>query len=122
MNHEKAVRKQRLRRRLRVRGAYRGTSKRPRLSVFRSHKHIYCQLIDDGAGRTIASASTREKQFQSSGGSGGNRETAASVGRVIAERAAEVGVKDVCFDRGHYKYHGRVAALAEAAREAGLAF
>lgn len=121
MNHENTIQKQRLRRCRRVRRAIRANAKRPRLCVFRSHDHIYCQVIDDAEGRTLASASTRDKQLRSSISKGSNKEAASIVGRTIAERAIEAGIKEVCFDRGRYKYHGRVAALAEAAREAGLA-
>lgn len=121
MNHEKTIQKQRLRRCRRVRRVIRATTRRPRLCVFRSHSHIYCQVIDDADGRTMASASTRDKQLRSSISKGGNKEAAGMVGKAIAERAIEAGIKEVCFDRGPYKYHGRVAALAEAAREAGLA-
>ncbi len=99
-----------------------GTPDRPRLSVSRSHKHIYAQLIDDLAGRTIASASTLEGELKSSAGYGGNKDAAQLIGRTLAERALAQGVKEVCFDRGAYRYHGRVAALADAAREAGLQF
>ena len=93
---------------------------RPRLTVFRSHKHIYCQVIDDESGKTIASAGTRDESPAVA--YGGNVEAAERIGKAIAERAAAAGVKKVAFDRGHYQYHGRVAALAEAARRAGLGF
>ena len=89
--------------------------------MFRSHKHIYCQVIDDSAGRTLVSASSRDKDLRSSLSKGGNKDAAAAVGQAIAQRSLEAGVKEVCLDRGRYKYHGRVAALADAAREAGLA-
>jgi large subunit ribosomal protein L18 len=121
VNHEKTVGQQRLRRRRRVRRTIRQTSRRPRLCVFRSHKHIYCQVIDDSAGRTLASASSRDKNLQPSLSKGGNKEAATIVGQAIAQRSLEAGIKEVCLDRGRYKYHGRVAALADAAREAGLA-
>jgi large subunit ribosomal protein L18 len=88
--------------------------------VFRSHKHIYCQVIDDAAGRTLLSASSRDKDLRSSIAKGGNKEAATAVGQAIAQRSLEAGIKQVCLDRGRYKYHGRVAALADAAREAGL--
>ena len=100
----------------------RGTADRPRLSVTRSHKHVYCQVIDDFAGRTLAQASTADKEVRPQVAYGGNADAARVVGRVIAERALAAGVKQVRFDRGRYQYHGRVAALAEAAREAGLGF
>ncbi len=109
----------RLRRKKHIRKTVRGTAERPRLCVFRSGKHIYAQLIDDEAGRTVASASSLEKGFE---GYGGNREAAAVVGKTVAEKALAVDIKVVVFDRNGFLYHGRVAALAEAAREAGLAF
>lgn len=93
---------------------------RPRLSVFRSSKHIYAQVIDDARGQTLAAASSMEKDFKSD--KGGNREAANLVGKLIAERAVKAGIENVVFDRGGYLYHGRVKALAEAAREAGLKF
>ncbi|GBR01307.1 50S ribosomal protein L18 [Acetobacter oeni] len=95
---------------------------RPRLSVFRSGKNIYAQIIDDAGGRTLASASSLEQDFRSQGTKGTNRDAATSVGKLIAERATAAGVKQVVFDRGAYLYHGRVRALAEAAREGGLSF
>ncbi len=118
MNKERSVLKQRTRRRFRVRKAVRGTVQRPRLCIFRSHKHIYCQIIDDSQGQTLVSASSRDKEAGQS--YGGNCESAAAVGKRIAERALASGIKAVCFDRGSCKYHGRLAALADAAREAGL--
>ncbi len=102
----------------RIRRKVQGTQARPRLAIYRSLNHIYAQIIDDEAGRTIASASTTEKDLR--GASGGNVEAAARVGRAIAERAREKGIESVVFDRGGYRYHGRVKALADAAREAGL--
>jgi large subunit ribosomal protein L18 len=104
----------------RIRHKVRGASERPRLAVFRSLKHIYAQVIDDRLGRTLVAASSTEKSAKIS--SGGNVAGAAVVGRLIAERAVEKGVKSVVFDRGGYLYHGRVKALAEAARKAGLEF
>lgn len=95
---------------------------RPRLSVFRSGRHIYAQVIDDIAGRTLASASTVEKDLREKVSNGGTQAAAAEVGKLVAERAASAGVKEVVFDRGAYLFHGRVKALAEAAREAGLTF
>jgi large subunit ribosomal protein L18 len=88
--------------------------------VFRSHKHIYAQVIDDEAGKTLASASSMEKTVRDANGYGGNKTAAAAIGKLIAERAIEAGVKQVAFDRREYRYHGRVAALADAARDAGL--
>jgi len=102
----------------RIRRKVRGTAERPRLAIFRSLNHIYAQLVDDDAGTTLASASTTEKDLR--GGTGGNVEAARRVGRAIAERALAKGVEQVVFDRGGFRYHGRVRALAEAAREAGL--
>jgi large subunit ribosomal protein L18 len=109
------------RRKLRVRRQLKKVANgRPRLSVYRSLKHIYAQVIDDAAGRTLAAASTKDKDY--SGVKGGNVEAAGLVGKQIAERAIKAGVENVIFDRGGYIYHGRVKALAEAAREAGLKF
>ena len=122
MNHERYISKQQLRRRRHVRRRVRGSAERPRLTVFRSLKHIYCQLIDDISGKTLASPSTKDKQLSGEVSYGGNVEAAKVVGKAIAERAQAAGFKAVCFDRGHYKYHGRVAALADAAREGGLDF
>jgi large subunit ribosomal protein L18 len=110
--------KKRLKRHLRVRKNISGTAARPRLNVFRSNTNIYAQLIDDVAGVTLASASTLDKEI-----SGGTKtEAAAAVGKLVAERAVAKGIKVVVFDRGGYLYHGRVAALAQAARENGLEF
>ena len=111
-------REARVRRHRRVRKKVAGTAERPRLAVFRSNKHISAQVIDDRAGRTIASASSIEADLR--GGATGNKETATKVGRLLAERAKAAGVTKVVFDRGGNLYHGRVAAIAEAAREAGL--
>ena len=102
----------------RIRRKVAGTAERPRLAIYRSLNHIYAQVIDDEAGRTIASASTTEKDLR--GATGGNVEAAARVGRAIAERALSAGISSVVFDRGGYVYHGRVKALTDAAREAGL--
>jgi len=95
---------------------------RPRLSVHRSDKHIYAQVIDDRDGKTLAAASTVDKSLRSSLKSGANIEAAKAVGKLVAERASKAGVKEVVFDRGGYIYHGRIKALAEAAREGGLSF
>ena len=95
---------------------------RPRLSVFRSSKHIYAQVIDDAAGSTVASASSMEKDLRGSLKTGADVGAAKAVGKLVAERAAAKGVKEVVFDRGSYIYHGRVKALADAAREGGLSF
>ncbi|MBL4614974.1 MAG: 50S ribosomal protein L18 [Magnetovibrio sp.] len=95
---------------------------RPRLSVFRSGKYIYAQVIDDLKGHTVAAASSVEKDLRSKLKTGADSAAAVEVGKLVAERAVKAGIKDVVFDRGGYRYHGRVKALAEAAREAGLAF
>ena len=113
------TRTQRMKRHKRIRGKISGTAERPRLSVFRSEKHIYAQLIDDVAGKTLASASSVEKAFE---GSGSNKEAARKVGNMIADRAKKAGIEEVVFDRGGYIYHGRVQELAEGAREGGLKF
>jgi len=104
----------------RIRHRIRGSEMRPRLAVFRSLKHIYAQVIDDHNGRTVAAASSNEKS--KSVGNGGNVAGAKQVGKLIAQRAKEKGVGKVVFDRGGYHYHGRIKALADAAREAGLEF
>jgi large subunit ribosomal protein L18 len=108
----------RLRRHRRVRKKVRGTAARPRLAVFRSNKHIYVQAIDDDTSRTIASASTMEAQLR--GGATANVDAAKEVGKLVGERIKAAGIDTVVFDRGGFKYHGRVAAVAEGAREAGL--
>ena len=113
------TRGQRIKRHNRVRGKISGTAERPRLCVFRSENNIYAQIIDDVAGHTLVSASSVEKAFE---GNGGNIEAAKKVGAMIAERALQKGIEEVVFDRGGYVYHGRVQALAEGAREAGLKF
>ena len=95
---------------------------RPRLSVFRSGKHIYAQVIDDRKGVTLAAASTAEKELRKGIKTGADISAAEQIGKLVAERAIKAGIKDVIFDRGGYKYHGRVKALAEAAREVGLSF
>jgi len=110
---------QRKKRHKRVRAKIEGTPERPRLNVFRSEKHIYAQIIDDSKGVTLCSASSLEKDFK---GSGSNKEGAAIVGKLIAQRAAKKGIENVVFDRGGFIYHGRVKELAEAAREGGLKF
>ena len=110
---------QRLKRHKRVRGKISGTPECPRLCVFRSEKHIYAQVIDDVNGNTLVSASTVEKAFT---GNGGNCEAATQIGKLVAERALAKGIENVVFDRGGFVYHGRVAALAEGAREGGLQF
>ena len=109
----------RLKRHVRVRGKISGTAERPRLNVFRSNANIYAQIIDDVNGVTLVSANTLEKGFE---GATGNAEAAKKVGVTLAERAKAKGIEEVVFDRGGYVYHGRVAALAEGAREGGLKF
>ena len=113
------TRGQRIKRHKRVRGKISGTAERPRLSVFRSESNIYAQIIDDVAGNTLVAASSVEKEFE---GNGGNVEAAKKVGLKVAERALQKGIETVVFDRGGYIYHGRVQALADAAREGGLKF
>jgi large subunit ribosomal protein L18 len=106
----------------RVRQKVSGTPERPRLAVYRSLNHIYAQVIDDGTGKTLVSASSIDKETRNQTKGGGNVATAKVIGKVIAERAKAAGISQVVFDRGGYKYHGRVEALAQAAREAGLKF
>jgi len=107
----------------RIRKRLTGSPARPRLAVFRSNKHIYAQIIDDVQGVTLVSASSRAKDLRASLKSyGGNKNAAAAIGKKLAEIAKGRGVTKVCFDRGHYRYHGRVKALADAAREGGLQF
>ena len=116
----------RRRRHLRVRKTAVGTKERPRLAVYRSLKHMYCQLIDDtaldGKGATLASASTVSPDLKEAVKKTGNKAAAAAIGTKIAEKALALGVKQVCFDRGGFMYHGRVKALADAARKGGLKF
>ena len=112
----------RIRRHARLRKRVSGSSERPRLSVFRSNMHIYAQVIDDTAGRTLVAASTKDSALASSFAGQTKTERARAVGTLIAERAKDAGISMVVFDRGGYKYHGRVQALADAAREAGLDF
>ena len=109
----------RIKRHRRIRKNISGTAERPRLNVFRSLNHIYAQIIDDTKGITLVSASTMDKEFKEYGG---NCEAAKAVGKMVAEKALEKGIKAVVFDRGGYVYHGRVASLAEGAREGGLDF
>jgi len=114
--------KSRLRRHVRVRKKISGTAERPRLNVYRSEKHIYAQLIDDVNGVTLAAASTLDKELRDQVDNGGNVEAARKVGELIANRGKAAGISNVVFDRGGYLYHGRIQALADAAREAGLEF
>lgn len=122
MNQQKFLEIQRLRRRRHVRNKVRGTAERPRLSVFRSSKHIYAQLINDDNGTTLAAVSTAAPDIKSQVPYGGNVKAAQLVGKQLALAAREKGVEKVAFDRGHYRYHGRIKALADAAREGGLKF
>jgi large subunit ribosomal protein L18 len=121
-NHHLLVQTRRLRRQRHVRNRMSGTTQRPRLAVFRSSKHIYAQMINDETGTTLVTASTMEPDIKAQVPYGGNKKAAEIVGRVVAERAKQAGIDKVCFDRRSYKYHGRVQALADAAREAGLQF
>lgn len=122
MNQQKENDARRLRRRFRVRKTLRLVEGRPRLSVFRSHRNMYVQIIDDFEGKTLVAASTQDGDVKGAVKFGGNKDAAAAVGKLVAQRALAKGISTVCFDRGDYKYHGRVAALADAAREAGLQF
>ncbi len=112
----------RTQRKSRTSGSVRGSTERPRLSVFRSVKNIYAQVIDDTTGRTIAAASSVAKEVKGTMKHGGNKKVAVEIGKAIAAKAIEKGVKQVAFDRNGYRYHGRVKALADAAREGGLKF
>lgn len=114
--------KVRLKRHFRVRNRVSGTTERPRLCVFRSNSNIYAQVIDDIKGNTLVAASSLDSVIKSKLANGGNKDAAKEVGKLIAERAIEKGIKAVVFDRGGYIYHGRVKELAEGAREAGLEF
>jgi large subunit ribosomal protein L18 len=122
MNEQKLKLKRRLRRRNHVRRRVVGTAERPRLSVFRSSKHIYAQLIDDLSAVTLAAASSLAPDVRGNLKYGGNIKAAQVVGKKLAEAAKEKGIAKAAFDRGHYRYHGRVKALADAAREGGLQF
>jgi len=121
MKLQKRITKQKERREFRVRNRVRA-SQRLRLSVFRSNLQIYAQIIDDESGRTLVAASTREPDYRTTGSSGSTVAAAAAIGKTIAERAKAQGISQVAFDRGCYRYHGRIKALADAAREAGLDF
>ena len=122
MDQQKTKHRRQLRRRNHVRSKIVGTAERPRLTVFRSSKHIYAQLIDDMTGVTIASASSRSKEVRTGLPYGGNIKASQVVGKKLAEAALAKGVTLAAFDRGHYRYHGRIKALADAAREGGLKF
>jgi len=122
MSQSRKTFRQRDRRAVRVRNRLKKHADRPRLCIRRSHKNVYAQIIDDDAGKTLASASTVDEQICTAVKYGGNKTAAAAVGKALAERALAAGVSEVVFDRREYKYHGRVAALADAARAAGLKF
>lgn len=122
MKISKRITSQRQIRAWRVRKKIRGSQERPRLTVFRSNKHIYAQIIDDHEGKSLVAASTAETGICPKGENGGNKAAAVKVGKTLALRALEKGIKQVAFDRGRYRYHGRIAALADAAREGGLNF
>lgn len=122
MNHQKSIGKLKQRRKFRVRKRLNGTPEQPRLSIHRTLKHISAQVIDDESGKTLAFASSSDKELSTQLKNGSNKDAATIVGKAIGERAKSFGIERVCFDRGAFKYHGRVAALADAAREAGLKF
>lgn len=122
MDKNKYLGGQRQRRQYRVRKRTRGSAERPRLCVYRSHRNLACQIIDDTSGKTLISVGTKDKDVRGTVTYGGNKNAAQAIGKLLAERAIAAGIKQVAFDRGHYRYHGRVAALADAAREAGLSF
>jgi large subunit ribosomal protein L18 len=122
MDRNKEKKRKRLRRHLRARKRVFGTAEVPRLCVYRSLNNIYCQLIDDLKKHTLAAASTLDKDLHETLPKRGNKPAAQAAGKKIAERAKALGIKKICFDRGGYKYHGRVKALSDAAREAGLVF
>ncbi len=122
MKNTKRIQHQRQVRAWRVRKRIRGSAARPRLTVFRSNKHIYAQIVDDQKGHSLVAASTAELGICPKGENGGNKAAAIKVGQALAVRALERGIKLVAFDRGRYRYHGRIAALADAARDGGLEF
>ena len=112
----------RVKKHMRIRNRFSGTAERPRLAVFRSNNHMYAQIIDDTVGNTLVSASTLEKEIKAELNKTNDVEAAAYLGKVIAKRAMDKGISEVVFDRGGFLYHGKIEALAEAAREAGLVF
>lgn len=122
MNAQKRKAVSQERRRNRVRSSVRGNATRPRLTVFRSSKHIYVQVVDDDQGKTLLAASTASPELKGKVGYGGNIKAAEAVGALVAQKAKSAGVIKVCFDRGQYRYHGRIKALADAARKGGLDF
>ncbi len=122
MNRSQARTEARSRIRIRVRQKVRGATERPRLAVYKSGRHIYAQVVDDGKGATLAHASSLDAGLRKESAKGGSREAAGKVGALVAERAKKAGITKVVFDRGGYRYHGRVKALADAARSGGLEF
>ncbi|MEW6743012.1 MAG: 50S ribosomal protein L18 [Planctomycetota bacterium] len=122
MNKQRQLRRSRLRKASCRRRFLRGTAERPRLTVFRSHRQIYCQVIDDAQGRTLCAASSLETDLEFDRGAGGKKTVAEAVGKRIARRLLEKGIGKVVFDRGWYRYHGRIRALADGARAGGLKF
>ncbi|MCQ2549046.1 MAG: 50S ribosomal protein L18 [Lachnospiraceae bacterium] len=122
MVSKKSRQEVRVKKHMKIRNRFSGTAERPRLAVFRSNNHMYAQIIDDTVGKTLVAASTVEKEVKAELEQTDNVDAAAYVGTLIAKRAMEKGIKEVVFDRGGFIYHGKVAALAEAAREAGLEF
>ena len=122
MGKKLAKNKIRLRKHERVRKKIKGTSQKPRLNIFRSLNNIYAQIVDDTTGKTLAAVSTLDSSIKSKVKYGGNKEAAKEIGKAIAQKASEKGIKQVVFDRGGYIYHGRVKELAESARESGLEF
>lgn len=122
MDKQRTLGGRRERRAYRVRKKFGHGAERPRLSVNRSHKHMGAQIIDDATGKTLVAVNTIDKDIRADIGYGGNKDAAAKIGKLIAERALAKGIKEVAFDRGHLRYHGRVASLADAAREGGLSF
>ena len=122
MNSKKSSNAARIKRHFRVRKNISGTPERPRLNVFRSLSNIYAQVIDDTTGKTLVSASSLDKEIKESIANGGNKAAAREVGKLVAKKALDAGIKAVVFDRGGYVYHGRVQELAEGAREGGLEF
>jgi len=121
-DYNKILRKKRIIKHKKIRKKIFGTKERPRLCIFKSNKNLFVQIIDDVAGHTIVSASTLEKEIKSEIKNGGNVEAAKKIGEIIAKRAIEKGIKNICFDRAGYKYHGRIKAVADAAKENGLVF
>ena len=122
MVNKESRQKVRVKKHMKIRNRFSGTTERPRLAVFRSNNHMYAQIIDDEAGKTLVSASTLEKDIKAELKNTDNVDAAAYIGDVVAKRAIEKGIKTVVFDRAGYIYHGKVAAVAEAARKAGLEF